>query len=103
MVNHLTRSFRVLIQKTDHELESHYAIPPIWNEVPETDAPPLPKLKVVGTGMEEPECPDIWCDLNNTVKWSGPAEKDFVITTGNKKFNLYEKRATTVMTTNEEL
>jgi hypothetical protein len=79
-------------QKIDHELESHYAIPPFWNEVPATNDP-YPKLRVVGTGMEEPECQDIWCDLNKTVKWNGPAEKDFVITTGKKRYNLYEKRA----------
>jgi len=44
----------------------------------------LERLQMVGTGMKEPECPDNWCALAQSVKWHGPASKDVVISTGDK-------------------
>lgn len=70
----------------DRELEMHYGVPPGWAS--DTKWPSdYPKLEIKGTSMREPECkPKNWCA--DTVKWHGPAEEDYVITTGSK-YRLY--------------
>lgn len=76
----------------DHKLESHYAVPPSWSNRPETTESDggLPALKMVGTSMKEPECPDEWCASADTVKWSDERETTFgeVTTTGGNRFSL---------------
>lgn len=63
---------------TDHSLEGHYAVPPIWSS--ENNSPTdLPVLEMVGTSMREPHCPDEWCRVMDTVKWSGPGIEGFWI------------------------
>jgi hypothetical protein len=62
----------------DHELEAHYAVPPLWSEDP-VGEPTLPKLQMVETSFAEPECPHSWCRSQNTIRWSGPAEHGYLI------------------------
>lgn len=76
--------------KQEHDLERHYAIPPMWNApVPEPKPDDPERLVMLGTSMKEPDCVDNWCALANAVKWEGPAEKDWVLTTGGKRFPLW--------------
>jgi hypothetical protein len=68
-----------------HEDEAHYAVPPIWNELPEPTSDhqvesTVPKLEMVETAMREPHCPNKWCRTMNTISWGGPAEDDILIT-----------------------
>eukprot|EP00545_Synedropsis_sp_CCMP1620_P011887 CAMPEP_0119004644 /NCGR_PEP_ID=MMETSP1176-20130426/1268_1 /TAXON_ID=265551 /ORGANISM="Synedropsis recta cf, Strain CCMP1620" /LENGTH=348 /DNA_ID=CAMNT_0006956379 /DNA_START=24 /DNA_END=1070 /DNA_ORIENTATION=- len=65
----------------DHHLEGHYAIPISWNEPPGWKRN-LPEVEVRGTSLREPECLDNWCGLEHAVRWHGPAELDYVITSG---------------------
>jgi hypothetical protein len=66
--------------EVDHKMEAHYAIPPDWNKrrrpsvVVSDEQHEYPKLKMVGTSMTEPDCPNEWCRTMDTVKWSGPGE-----------------------------
>jgi hypothetical protein len=63
-----------------HELEVHYAIPPIWKTEPPHQKS-LEKLDMVGSTMREPNCPDDWCRAGkDTIKWRGPAEVGKLIT-----------------------
>ena len=69
-------------------MEAHYAVPPVWSDTPSSE-PPLEKLKMVGTSMKEPECPDEWCATAETVKWTGVrASFGQVLTTGHKQYPL---------------
>lgn len=64
----------------NHELEAHYAVPPRWAQDPKQTSTSDPKfLKMVGTSMKEPNCPDDWCRTQDSVKWSGPGEEGFWI------------------------
>jgi hypothetical protein len=62
----------------NHELEAHYAVPPVW-----ANEPPIErryrKLQMVGTSMKEPGCPDEWCRTQQSVKWSGPGKDGYWI------------------------
>jgi hypothetical protein len=58
----------------NHELEAHYAVPPSWSNPPPAKRTQR-RLEMVGTSMREPDCPDDWCRAQESVKWSGPAEK----------------------------
>jgi hypothetical protein len=72
----------------DHKMEAHYAVPPVWN-TPPTLEPPLDELQMVGTSMKEPDCPDEWCALPDTVKWPDiEGTYGQVLTTGHKHFPL---------------
>lgn len=62
----------------DHMLEKHYAIPPQWSEDPTTQYE-IP-LKMLGTGMMEPTCPNEWCQTKYSIKWSGPGKKGILMT-----------------------
>ena len=62
-------------------MESHFAVPPHWNEdYPKSDD--VDPLFVVGTTFKEPECPELWCNLNKSVKWQGPAPDGVVVSVG---------------------
>mmetsp|Transcript_23033 Transcript_23033/g.54378 ORF Transcript_23033/g.54378 Transcript_23033/m.54378 type:complete len:363 (+) Transcript_23033:52-1140(+) len=52
--------------ETDHMLKRHYAVPPTWVKHPEHhfEVP----LRMVGTGMTEPYCPNNWCQSQYTIK-----------------------------------
>mmetsp|Transcript_21152 Transcript_21152/g.43528 ORF Transcript_21152/g.43528 Transcript_21152/m.43528 type:complete len:394 (-) Transcript_21152:155-1336(-) len=53
------------------------AIPPHWADQPTTQYE-IP-LQMHGTTMEEPMCPNYWCNTKFSKKWSGPGEEGFVI------------------------
>jgi hypothetical protein len=73
----------------NHDLDAHYAFPPTWDRIPGVKSP-YPKLKLVGTSMLEPECPDYWCNLENAVQWEGPGEYGKVLTTGGKRYSIFD-------------
>jgi hypothetical protein len=58
----------------DHDLELKYAVPPIWATEPFWE-PKQEKLEMVGTSMIEPDCPHQWCNVEDSIKWSGPGEE----------------------------
>lgn len=62
----------------ERELETHYAIPSHWDKALEPD-PSLVALKMLGTSMTEPECPNGWCATVNSTKWFGPAQDGIVL------------------------
>lgn len=61
--------------------EVHYAVPPHWGAEPPEESSEE-KLVMVGTSMKEPECENVWCTLEKSIKWRGPATFGEVITTG---------------------
>ncbi len=61
--------------------ELHYAVPSHWKEPAEWETN-FNTLEMVGTSMKEPDCVNVWCASNNSVKWYGPAIEGQVITTG---------------------
>lgn len=74
--------------KVDHKMEAHYAVPPSWSNEPKAESE-LPPLRMVGTSMKEPGCPDEWCHSSDTVKWPDHEAKfGEVLTTGGRKFSL---------------
>jgi hypothetical protein len=69
------------------------AIPPQWEENPTTQYE-IP-LHMHGTTMEEPICPNYWCNTKTSKKWSGPGEEGYVINPdGTKRVLDLSKRAT---------
>jgi hypothetical protein len=64
--------------------EPHIAVPPHWQEQRNGKAK-LNKLKMVGVSFTEPNCPDMWCNTLESVKWSGPAEDGKIISTGSSR------------------
>jgi hypothetical protein len=62
-----------------HDLNAHYAVPPVWSKPPPRQRRTT-KLEMVETAMREPDCPDAWCRSVDTVKWSGPGEEGIWIT-----------------------
>jgi hypothetical protein len=69
----------------NHDLDSHYAIPEDFNKFEPSEHP---KLKLYGTSMMEPDCPESWCNLQDAVHWEGPGEYGQVVTGGGKKYSL---------------
>lgn len=58
-------------------LDTHYRIPPEWDDVPEETIEGLEKLVVVETSFREPSCEHEWCGTKDTLKWERPAELEF--------------------------
>jgi len=52
-------------------------IPPNWSDEPTTQYE-IP-LQMHGTTMEEPMCPNYWCNTKHSKKWSGPGEEGYVL------------------------
>jgi len=55
--------------------EYHFGIPPTWNNhipLPEGIEP----AEMFGMGMEEPNCPDSWCNNVMAMKYKGPAKAE---------------------------
>lgn len=73
---------------TDQALEAHYAVPLHWDAEPTTEST-YPPLVMKGAALTEPSCEHGWCGVNDTVKWSGPGEEGYVLTTGNHRYPLY--------------
>jgi hypothetical protein len=72
--------------ETDHKLENHFAVPPVWNVIPPEGTKET--LEMIGTSMREPACSDGWCDLKDAVKWQGPGVEGHVLTTYQHKYTL---------------
>eukprot|EP00980_Cylindrotheca_fusiformis_P011788 scaffold2816_cov121-Cylindrotheca_fusiformis.AAC.4 len=72
-------------QTINREMECHYAVPPTWYKVEESEHE---VLRWVGTSALEPECPDSWCNLRHAVKLEGPGDYGNVVTGGGKKYSL---------------
>lgn len=75
----------------NHELESHYAIPPHWSDPVKPEDKKYTPLTMEGTSFREKECPDDWCLTQNTIKWSGPGQEGFWIDPKFKKHPLNVK------------
>jgi len=58
-------------------METHYRIPPEWDELPEGEVEGLEPLEVVETSFQEPSCEHQWCGLKETKKWEQPEELEF--------------------------
>jgi len=52
-------------------------IPPNWADEP-TAQYEIP-LQMHGTTMEEPMCPNFWCNTKFSKKWSGPGEEGYIL------------------------
>lgn len=72
--------------RVDHDVDSHYAIPPFWADVVPDDQ--FPELRVVGTSMLEPACASSWCHLMNAVELEGPGEYGSVLTGNGERYSL---------------
>jgi hypothetical protein len=59
------------------ELESHYRIPPTWNDEPDETIEGLDALVVTETSFKEPECEHHWCAMKNTIKSRSPEDLVF--------------------------
>jgi hypothetical protein len=70
--------------KIDRSAEIHYSVPPIWSNAAEWETDHY-KLVMAGTSMKEPDCKHVWCALEDSVKWRGPAIEGEVISAGWKK------------------
>ena len=62
---------------TNHQLEAHYIVPPVWSDPP-TSHKEVP-LQMVGTSLTEPSCANEWCRSETSIQWSGPGEEGFWI------------------------
>jgi hypothetical protein len=71
----------------NHDLDGHYAVPVDWPEIPGSSD--NPELKMVGTSMLEPECPNYWCNFQDAVQLEGPGEYGRVMTGGGKRYSLF--------------
>jgi hypothetical protein len=78
-------------KNSDRNKECQIAVPLHWAESPKHE-PTQPHMDVRGTLFREPSCPDDWCNLKDAVHWQGPAEADYVLTAGPKKFPLWGER-----------
>mmetsp|Transcript_69066 Transcript_69066/g.200407 ORF Transcript_69066/g.200407 Transcript_69066/m.200407 type:complete len:349 (+) Transcript_69066:92-1138(+) len=74
----------------DHQEEKVFAIPPHWEEVPTTQFE-IP-LRMIGTGLTEPSCPDAWCQLKYSKKWGGPGKAGYLMTPAGEELPFEPKR-----------
>jgi hypothetical protein len=72
-------------RRHDHDLDSHYAVPPDWFEVVPSDEP---RVIVHGTSIMMPDCPDSWCPLSDAEQYEGPGEYGVVLTGGGVTYSL---------------
>lgn len=72
-------------KRHNHDLDSHYAVPPTWDEIIPTH---YPKVVVYGTSMMMPDCPDSWCPLMHAVEYEGPGTYGRVLTGGGQSYSL---------------
>lgn len=77
----------------DHDMEGHYAVPPIWNE-PERKVRHHRGLEMIGAAMREPECPNQWCRTKQANRWSGPGQEGYWITPTQERIPFRPKRVT---------
>lgn len=80
-------------ENNDYLVDATYAIPPLWHKNPAFKQT-FPKIEISGGAFSEPECPNEWCNLErSSVKWSGPGEEGYVVTTGQKRFPLFDQNS----------
>jgi hypothetical protein len=72
-------------RRTNHDLDSHYAIPPFWDEVVPSDEP---RIMAMGAALLMPDCPHSWCPLSDADEYEGPGEYGVVMTGGGRKYPL---------------
>mmetsp|Transcript_11 Transcript_11/g.10 ORF Transcript_11/g.10 Transcript_11/m.10 type:complete len:396 (-) Transcript_11:70-1257(-) len=60
-----------------NDLDKVNRIPPHWTDEPTTQYE-IP-LHMHGTTLEEPLCPNAWCNTKFSKKWSGPGEEGYVL------------------------
>lgn len=77
---------------TNHDIEKHYAVPPVWSTKPKNhfEVP----LQVLGTGMKEPTCPNEWCQTEQSIYWDGSVRGEhgkWIAPTG-EKYDFVPKR-----------
>jgi hypothetical protein len=72
--------------RENHDLDSHYAVPPTWAEIVPNNT--FPNLEVVGTSMFEPDCDFSWCNFKRAKHVAGPGKYGQVLTTGGKTYSL---------------
>mmetsp|Transcript_114211 Transcript_114211/g.170851 ORF Transcript_114211/g.170851 Transcript_114211/m.170851 type:complete len:348 (+) Transcript_114211:160-1203(+) len=73
-------------QRSNHDLDSHYAIPENWIDVVPDDR--YPEITVRGTSVMEPNCPHNWCNLQDAIELEGPGVYGEVLTGDNKRYSL---------------
>jgi hypothetical protein len=80
--------------RENHDLYSHYAVPPTWRTIVPNDT--FPKLDVVGASIREPGCSFSWCNFEKAKQVEGPGEYGMVLTTNGKKYflNVNDKEET---------
>lgn len=64
-------------QENFDDLAKVTRIPPHWVDEPTTQYE-IP-IQMHGTTMEEPLCPNYWCNTKFSKKWSGPGEDGYVL------------------------
>jgi len=72
-------------RRHDHDLDSHYAVPPFWEDHVPSDEP---AIIVEGTSLMMPDCPDSWCPLAEADHYEGPGMYGVVLTSGAKTYEL---------------
>jgi hypothetical protein len=77
-------------QSMNHHLEAQYAIPEHWIIISERERM-FPDVEVIGAAFREPTCPNNWCNLEDAIRYHGPAKKDYVITAGASIYPLWKK------------
>jgi hypothetical protein len=82
-------------KETDHAIENHFAVPPVWNDPPQGEKKERP-LEMVGTSMHEPGCPHEWCRTQDSIKWSGPGQEGFVIAPNGERYPFHPKKGSAV-------
>ena len=88
-------------EQVDHKLEAHYAVPPEWSR----EAPTIktqPRLEMVGTSLTEPDCPDVCCRCQQSVRWSGPGEEGVWIAPDQTRHPFRPERDTVTTTTTND-
>lgn len=82
-------------QDTDHDMEAHFAVPPVWREEPSAsdDKEAGDVLEMVGSGMRHPKCPNAWCHTKQAIKWSGPGEESVWIAPNFERHPFHPKPA----------
>jgi hypothetical protein len=107
--------------EVSRKLETHYRVPPLWKEDPTTVPPPETpttsapaaaapasnknhdRLKMAGTSMLHPDCPDQWCLTRDAIQWGGPGEDGYWISPDFKKHPLVLDSASSRHGQGEEL
>jgi hypothetical protein len=74
------------------DMDKVYAVPPHWIDQPTTQHE-IP-LKMQGTAMEEPTCPNKWCATLFSKKWSGPGEEGYILHPNGEKAPFYPNKIT---------